>query len=49
MPLIITSALRSVPFRLQGGAYRHTNAEAKLQLLAQCVTFRGSEGSVFSV
>jgi len=42
---------RSVPFRLEVAAYfdKHANAEAKLHLLAQCITFHGSEGSISSV
>ena len=48
---LLTNKLRSVPFRLEVAAYfdKHANAEAKLHLLAQCITFHGSEGSISSV
>ena len=41
------AVFRSVLFRLEGGAYLtgHANVEAKPRLLAQCITFCGSEGS----
>ena len=46
LTMTITSALCSVLFRLEGCAYLtgHANVELKPRLLAQCITFCGSEG-----